>query len=138
MTLNVGLGINSTRCAGGRIVYAPIGNEAPAGTVHSIITSAPMMPGDSGGPAFILKNDATGTPRLFLVGVHVELRVDLNPGEFRTTLSRPDPAWIQSLIEQDRVRRARAIPSTQTIPLPTAAANHLGQSHANIAPVAMP
>lgn len=101
-----GLGASSTRCAAGRITAGPTGQEEAApGQALEFLIDAPLMPGDSGGPALLFVPGPLGEGELRLLGIGIEATVPDGTGRFRSIIARPNPAFIAELIEADRAGR---------------------------------
>ena len=112
--LSVGVGTDTTRCAAGFVSRAPseIADipEALPRRALMFTTNAPLMPGDSGGPTFVEIPDphTPGQTTLALLGVAVTADLIPDSTTFRSGIARPNPAWLNELIERDRAARHRA------------------------------
>ncbi|MBX3386987.1 MAG: trypsin-like peptidase domain-containing protein [Phycisphaeraceae bacterium] len=95
--LTVGVGFHTSRLAAGIITGGPTSNTEPdPGEFHAYLTNTPNIHGDSGGPALLRSGSLLGICTL------IEL-VRANSGPtFTTTITRPNPAWINQLIKHDR------------------------------------
>ncbi|MHC5005570.1 MAG: S1 family peptidase, partial [Planctomycetota bacterium] len=115
--LVVGTGAIGPRSAGGKIVgeQRP-GRAAPPGTTVHVTTIA-VVPGDSGGPVVMASGE--------LLGVAVELGIDLFGDEAQGIVARPDPAWLESVMNEDREVRGAAIGPRKKLAADDAAASPL-------------
>lgn len=102
----VGVGIGTSRFAAGRIIGGPTADAEPEpGSFHAYSTDAPNIPGDSGGPAFLRSGALLGICTR-IEGVRTRTGANLT-----TTITRPNPAWINQLIERDRATAPPASPA---------------------------
>lgn len=96
--LSAGVGVGASRFAAGTITGGPTGErEAAPGRALAFHVDSPLIPGDSGGPTILVDGSLLG----ICASVEIELFAQPGGGE----VLRPNPAFIQDLIEADRAQR---------------------------------
>ncbi len=94
--------------AGGRLLKAwPPRTDSSGARWKDLRHTTPFASGDSGGPLLNARGEALGVnASMMTFGIVEVFGKKFTPGTYSESVS-PDPAWIASLIAQDRARRRR-------------------------------
>lgn len=96
--------------SGGRVVSVSDWKISPNGVRwREVIHSAPIVPGDSGGPLLDERGGLIGVHSLIHIGLLTHVWLGNRDCVFgcRGGAISPDPAWVEKIIKEDRERRRK-------------------------------